>query len=210
MTDKKYYQLPIERWQSNYAVELNVKTAQSGKSGKGFKANYVPYHDVQFALRKHEPDLVFEIDEFLPIGDEDSTSYLILCHLYHQPTGLSTPIMRYPVMRHGVGQHAAVENPTAREISDSIKRAFVRCVAEETGLGYSLWVQIDNDPEDEPEESAKKSRRKKQDEFKVDWDDDDSLDDDDNLDDDDDDDLDDELEKPRSTRRVIRRGGRRG
>lgn len=210
--DKKYYQLDLAKWEANYAYELNVKNASSNKGGKGFSANYVPYHDVQFALRKLEPDLVFEVEEVAPVGSDDNLSYMILCHLYHQPSGLRTPTMRYPVMRHGVGQHAAVIDPTSREISDSLKRAFVRCVAEETGIGYSLWVTLEPDPEDAEEEEVKKTSRRggKKVSYEIDFDE--SLDDDDDDDDDLFEDDDDEVEAaPTRRNRTSRapRGGRR-
>lgn len=199
--ENKFYRMPFEQWQANYNIEVEQKQVK----GKKFSPNYVPYHDINILLRKHCPDLVFTVDEVLPFGDDDDCTYMIKCCLYDQASGLSSQSYMIPVMQHGASAHGAITNPDTRQISDSIKRAFVRVVAEETGLGYSMWSDFDLDPmeAEEPKAKGKSKRRKDDDDLPFDADIDDEFDDllDDDLDDDD------ELEEPRR-RRTTRRGRR--
>lgn len=203
-TTKQFWRLPFAQWQVNYETEIDVKKA----SGKKFSPSYVPYHDVNALLRKLCPSLVFVVDEVLPFGDEDECTYMIKCRLYDQESGLYSQQYMVPVMQHGASAHGAIRNPDTRQISDSIKRAFVRVVAEETGIGYSLWTQIDLDPYEEAEtEAPAKRRRSKKEELPFDDDIDDLLEDD--LDDDLDDDEVDEAPRSRRSRNFSRKGGRR-
>lgn len=198
---EQYYRLPIEQWEANYLLEIENKKASSAK----FSTNYIPHHTIQHLFRKHCPHLAFMVHEITPIGSDDEATYLIICGLVEVATGLQTPKSYCSVHSHGASRHEAIVNPDARQIADSLKRAFVKVVAEETGIGFSMWAELDLDPYDEAEEvktKAKSSKRKSKDEDDEEDEAPFDLDFHDTLDDDDDDD--DELEQPRrrSTRRT--------
>lgn len=205
---EQYYRLPIEQWEANYLLEVEGKKASSDK----FSTNYIPHHTIQHLFRKHCPHLAFIVHEVAPVGSDDEATYLIICGLVEVATGLQTTKSYCSVHTHGASRHEAIVNPDARQIADSLKRAFVKVVAEETGIGFSMWAELDLDPYDEVEE-AKKSKAKSSKRKAVEEDDEDDapfdLDFDNDLDDDDDDD--DELEQPRrrSTRRTTTKRGRR-
>lgn len=216
-----YYVLPIEVWKTNYNLEFDSKNAKD-KSGK-VSIDYVPYHQIHFAILERHPELIFNICEIQPVGDEDDVSYMILCNFYHQPTGKHTPVIRYPVMQMGAGRHGAIKNPDARQISDALKRAFCYAAAMQLGLGFSQWALLERDPEDI--EEAPKSKKSKPSKLikKLDEDAWEDLDldagfdgdsDDENDEDEDDDDDDDEVEQRPARRRTNRartrtaRGGR--
>ena len=202
----EFYRLPIEQWEANYQLEIENKTASSKK----FATNYIPHHTIQHLFRKHCPQLAFMVHEIAPIGSDDEATYLIICGLVEVATGLQTPKSYCSVHTHGASRHEAIVNPDARQIADSLKRAFVKVVAEETGIGFSMWAELDLDPYDEAEEEKKtktKSSKRRKAEEEEDEDDDDApfdLDFDDDLDDDEDD----EMPAPRRTRRTTKRGRR--
>lgn len=204
--ERDIYIVPEEQWQQLYDVQLNVKQAK-GKGAK-FKPSYVAYHDMIRALRKHLPGVIPVVleQERLPM-DADGEEYSVLLHvaLYNSNTKTYSMIHAIPVMTHGPSAHDAVVNPDARNVSDSIRRAFCRLIAEETGLGYSCWHEEDPYSSAEEEEEAKPSKSKKTRKAEPDFDDD--LDDDD-FDDDLDDELDDDDEEddePQQKKRYRRR-----
>lgn len=203
---RTYYVLPIEAWKANYNLEFDAKSAKD-KSGK-VVIDYVPYHQIHFAILERHPELIFNVCEIQPVGDEDEVTYMILCNFYHQPTGTYTPIIRYPVMQMGAGRHGAIKNPDSRQISDALKRAFCYAAAMQLGLGFSQWALLERDPEDTVEE-APKAKRRKQKEEEDDWEDldlDAGFDDDDDEDEEDDDEVE---QRPRRRATRATRGGRR-
>jgi hypothetical protein len=111
-------------------------------------------------MREYCPHLVYEVEELQAIEYGDEVSYMIKCCFYDQISGLRSPIIRFPVMSHGASAHGAVINPDARNIADSLKRAFVRAVAEVTGIGYSMWIELDTDPYEEEEQKSTKTKAK--------------------------------------------------
>ena len=213
-----YYVLPIEAWKANYNFEFDSKNAKD-KNGK-VSIDYVPYHQIHFAVLERHPDLIFSICELQSVGDEDEVTYMILCNFYHQPSGNYTPTVRYPVMQMGAGRHGAIKNPDARQISDALKRAFCYAAAMQLGLGFSQWALLERDPEDTEAEPKATKRRKQKDEnawedldLNAGFDSDDEDDDDDDEDEEDDDEVEQRPARRTRTTRTTRtaratRGGR--
>lgn len=202
--------LPAEKWNELYAVELQSQTAEDTKKGK-FKAQYIPYHVMMRELRSRLPGVIPVLVDTKECEDEEDFTVLLVVALWDSATKTHSMLHYIPVMQHGASRHDAITNPNARQISDSIRRAFCRVIAEETGLGYFCWH--DYDPYETTTASTEKPASKKKEPKFEDLDDDDYDDDslpfDSDLDDDDDDDDDESDVKPAARRYVPRRGGRR-
>lgn len=129
----KYWQMPYEEWRKNYEVALPVKN--SGKT------EYVNYHVMVEHLRKLCPNL---IPELISADVLEDYTVVVKVQLWHNVLNLPSATHRMAVMRLGGAMHNAVPSPDARLMTDGIRRAFCRLIAEETGIGYSCWLDYDD------------------------------------------------------------------
>jgi hypothetical protein len=192
------YRISKEEWLSNTTLDLSDKT-KSLKGGKGFKGSYIPANTMLTLLRETYP---LAYPKLVEIQNLEEGCGVLLHVVLVWPDGES-PVMIYPVMQHGTGRHAAKAEPDARDISDSLNRAFAKLIALETGLGWLMYLG-EADPEDTKtgEEPTKRRRRSKP---EVDEDDDE---DEFNFDEEDDED-EEEDEEPKKTSRGNTRFRRR-
>ena len=152
------YRISKEEWLANVQQDLSDKT-KSLKGGKGFKGAYIPANTMLTLLRENYPLAYPKLVEAQNLGEGCG----VLLHVVLVWADGESPVMLYPVMQHGTGRHAAKAEPDARDISDSVNRAFAKLIALETGLGWSMYLG-EADPEDvktEEEPTSTKRRRRK-------------------------------------------------
>lgn len=157
------YRISFDEFKTNLELDLSrfVKSFQfkSKKTGKSKGGTYIPYNRMVTILREYYPEATPMLDSFQTLADNGSV--VLAVFLDWGEKGRS-PIMHYPVMNHGIGQHGAVSLPDSREFTDSLYRAYAKLISMETGLGWSCWLEEPDpqDPEDE-EEPTPRSRRSK-------------------------------------------------
>lgn len=149
------YVLPHDEWQKNYEVDTSedVKSLSFGKKAGG---GYIPVNvAITFARKlRAYPEVVYIQD--LPEG----RGTILHVRLVWFGRGVS-PTMLYPVMAHGAGRHQAKSEPDARDITDSLGRAYAKCIALETGYGWGLFLGEDPNATSEPTPSKSKSSKKR-------------------------------------------------
>lgn len=133
--------VPYEKIQEMRALDV------SGMVEKRLGLDYLSWAHAELLLRQHFPTfkVMYELDE---IERGDTTYVAIHSWILDTATGLETPREYFPVMD-GSSRRGNVPNPGTREISDAIKRAGVKVIARETGIGLSLYLK---DKDDLPEE----------------------------------------------------------
>lgn len=150
------YVLPHDEWQKNYEVDTSedVKSLSFGKKTGG---GYIPVNvAITFARKlRAYPELIRIQD--LPEG----RGTILHVRLVWFGRGVS-PTMLYPVMAHGAGRHQAKSEPDARDITDSLGRAYAKCIALETGYGWGLFLGEDpNATSAEPAPKSKSSKKRR-------------------------------------------------
>lgn len=157
------YRISFDEFKTNLELDLSrfVKSFQfkSKKTGKSKGGTYIPYNRMVTILREYYPEATPMLDSYQSLADNGSV--VLAVFLDWGEKGRS-PLMHYPVMNHGIGQHGAVSLPDSREFTDSLYRAYAKLISMETGLGWSCWLEEPDpqDPEDE-EEPTPRSRRSK-------------------------------------------------
>ncbi len=104
---------------------------------------YLPWAEAELLLRQYFPTykVVTEVSHWM-VGE---TRYCAIeAKIVDCVTGVATLPEYFPVMDNGK-QRLAKPNPTPRDISDSIKRASVKVIARETGIGLSLYRKEKDD-----------------------------------------------------------------
>lgn len=157
------YRIPFDEFKTNLELDLSrfVKSFQfkSKKTGKSKGGTYIPYNRMVTILREYYPEATPMLANFRSLADNGS---VVLAVFLDWGEKGSSPVMHYPVMNHGIGQHGAVSLPDSREFTDSLYRAYAKLISMETGLGWNCWLEEPDpqDPEDE-EEPTPRSRRSK-------------------------------------------------
>lgn len=201
------YRIPFDEFKTNLELDLSrfVKSFQfkSKKTGKSKGGTYIPYNRMVTILREYYPEATPMLDSFQTLADNGSV--VLAVFLDWGEKGRS-PLMHYPVMNHGIGQHGAVSLPDSREFTDSLYRAYAKLISMETGLGWSCWLEEPDpqDPEDEEEPTPRSRRSKPAFDFDEDepkkkkskpWDDED--DDTEEIEDEEEDEVEEEEEQPK-------------
>ena len=133
-------------------------------------ADYLPWADCKYLLHENGAETVM----FWPVPGPDGSTlrkselvftdkkggmnrcYEVVVHI--QVDNLQWEIS-YPV----INGNLVVRDDTMSQLRlhNAVRRAFVKGVAERTGLGFHLWLKTDDLPEDEPMEDLSKHSLKK-------------------------------------------------
>lgn len=124
-------------------------------------AKYVPWARVWDLVLEHFPESPWPEFQEEWIGPEGSQTVMVNCKLTIQDSNGNNcaNIMHLPVME-SYGQFKAIQNPDARDISDTRMRCFVKC-AGVFGLGLELWSGEDYDKSNKDLERILKFTKKK-------------------------------------------------
>lgn len=128
-------------------------------------ADYLPWATCKKLLHDHGAETVM----FWPVPGPDGSTlrksditfadkngavnrcYEVMVHI--KVDDLEWDIL-YPVLN---GNNPVKDNSMSQlRVHNAIRRAFVKGVAERTGLGFSLWLDVDDLPDVEPEEDLSK------------------------------------------------------
>lgn len=104
---------------------------------------YLPWAEAELLLRQYFP--TFKVTtkvEWMQSGENAHAA--IKAKIVDCVTGDCTLEEYFPVMDNGK-QRLSKASPTPRDISDSIKRASVKVIARETGIGLSLYRKEKDD-----------------------------------------------------------------
>ena len=155
---------PIPDWDNYPDLDGVITTADVEQKGGGkFAATYVNHMKVAQLLRKHATGWQFELRtttdekarETHVFRAPDGSGYVV--GFFRAPTGsgfLDTPDMVHAVMDHTM-KPKKWEEITARDVTDTERRAMCVIAARHFGLAYELWAK---DPIEDPyreEEEAK-------------------------------------------------------
>lgn len=137
--------VPFEKIQEMKSIDV------SNMVEKRLGLDYLSWAHAELLLRQHFPTfkVMYELEE---VTRGDTTYVAVHSWLLDLATGLETPREYFPVMD-GTNRRGNVADPGPREISDAIKRAGVKVIARETGIGLSLYLK---DKDDLPEEKLER------------------------------------------------------
>lgn len=150
MNDLGVLIVPYEKLKEMMALDV------SSLSETRLGLTYLPWAEAELLLREHFPTLkVFtEVKEY---HRGDTTYVMVEASLVDVSTGQHTYPEHFPVMD-GSGRRQSIPNPGTRDISDAIKRAGVKVIARETGIGLSLYRK---EKDDLPQEQLTRSQSTK-------------------------------------------------
>ncbi len=141
MTDSKYVpQLVIsqEDFKKNMAIDVSefVKKLQGN--------DYIPWGVALHYLREYNPNLAVGFDTCALTGhpyfvDSERGIYL-KAYVYDKKTGQRTPSMFFPVRNN---KRQASSEAMLDTIGNQIQRATAKVIAQEVGIGWSLYSRID-------------------------------------------------------------------
>lgn len=153
----------IPNWENYPDLDGVITTADvEKKPGGSFAASYVNHMKVSQLLRKHAPGWQFELRtttdenarETHVFRAPDGSGYVV--GFFRAPTGsgfLDTPDMVHAVMNNRM-QAVQWDRITARDLTDTERRAMCVIAARHFGLAYELWAKDPiEDPYREEEES---------------------------------------------------------
>ena len=104
---------------------------------------YLPWAEAELLLREHFPTLKVD-SEIVQYKMGDVTYVMVEASLVDVSTGKRTYPEHFPIMD-GSGRRQSIPNPGTRDISDAIKRAGVKLIARETGIGLNLYRKEKDD-----------------------------------------------------------------
>lgn len=164
--------------EEHYAQNLKVDFSRHVKQDDNRKVDYVPWHRMYAYLCANTP-FRLKYYTWTDIDPTDpSRGTLIECVLVNTLNGVESPKLYNAVMAKNK-MNSAVDEANSRQIGDAMQRALVKAIAMHTGLGFELWMKLEEQLEEEEEEDF----------------------DDEDLDDEDDEDEEDDEPVPRRTRR---------
>ena len=132
----------FERIKEMMALDL------TGKIEQRLGLDYLAWADAELLLREHFP--TFKVEQTLETVMRGEVAYVgVYSCIVDTETGKKTPSELFPVMD-GSRARADIPNPGMRPISDAMKRAAVKVIARETGIGLPLYLK---EKEDVPSES---------------------------------------------------------
>jgi hypothetical protein len=126
-----------DQYLENYNLDLEgiVEIRPSGR----FEAKYISWAHAIRLLKMRHPDLEvgYEYNEDMePFFRCVTSGVYILVFMRRIGLTMKTASLLYPVMDN---KFVPCENPNLRDISDSMLRAAVKCIAFQTGIGLSLY-----------------------------------------------------------------------
>ena len=151
-------------WEDYPDLDGVITTADVEKKGGGnFAASYVNHMKVSQLLRKHAPGWQFELRtttdenarETHVFRAPDGSGYVV--GFFRAPTGsgfLDTPDMVHAVMNNRM-QAVQWDQITARDLTDTERRAMCVIAARHFGLAYELWAK---DPIEDPYRTEEESK----------------------------------------------------
>ena len=147
---------PVPDWDTYPDLDGVITTADTTTKGSGnFSATFVNHMKVAQLMRKHAKGWQFELRtttdehsrETHVFRAPDGTGYVV--GFFRAPTGsgfLDTPDMVHAVMNNRM-QAVKWEQITARDLTDTERRAMCVIAARHFGLAYELWAK---DPIEDP------------------------------------------------------------
>ena len=135
-------------WKTLSAIDVNKHTKEKGtgrkdRTGKEMSLTYLPWAHAVAYVKEHYPDMKYSFDVFTD-GNNIRQYVNMLPHVKGW-TGIvgctveineHTQHMLLPVMTNGM---QATLNPTAKDVTDSLMRCLVKCLAM-FGLGHYLYT----------------------------------------------------------------------
>jgi len=148
---QKYWTCPFDKLQQMKSLSIEGISEVKVRNKTYF---YAQLPVILLLLREHFPLLSVEFDEIkvTPAG------CILRCWLYDNESGLKSNSMYYAVQGTPFQGWAALEEPSSRNITDSMVRATVKLIAFETGIGLDLFIKF---PEDETDDQYSDKRRTK-------------------------------------------------
>lgn len=128
-------------------MELDVTHLSESRLG----LTYLPWAEAELLLREHFP--TYKVDATIKEYHRGDTTYVMVeSFIIDISTGKCTLPEHFPVMDN-TSRRLSIPNPGTREISDAIKRAGVKVIARETGIGLNLYRK---EKEDLPQEKLER------------------------------------------------------
>ena len=120
-----------------------ITTDDISQKGTGsYKADYINWCRVSHLLQSHAPGWQFHLAHYVDSSHvwkaPNGTAYLI--GYFTGPNGERTPDFPQAVMDNR-NNPVAYENVTARDLTDTHRRALAACSAFTFGLGWQLWAR---------------------------------------------------------------------
>ena len=142
-------------WKSMSAIDVSEWT-QSRAVGRQTRSG-IPWSDCMANLQSHYPDFEYE---FYPITLYPDGSAEVGCKV---SIGEVSRVVFLPVMDHKFNAIVAgpESSPSSRDINDARWRAFVKCTAILTGLGFNLFRAGEGKPAEPIVREEVKARREK-------------------------------------------------
>ncbi len=142
-------------WKSMSAIDVSEWT-QSRSVGRQ-TLSWIPWSDCMAILQSHYPDFEYE---FYPITLYPDGSAEVGCKV---SIGEVSRVVFLPVMDHKFNAIVAGpdSSPSSRDINDARWRAFVKCTAILTGLGFNLFRAGEGKPAEPIVRDEVKARREK-------------------------------------------------
>ena len=142
-------------WKSMSAIDVSEWT-QSRAVGRQ-TLSWIPWSDCMAILQSHYPDFEYE---FYPITLYPDGSAEVGCKV---SIGEVSRVVFLPVMDHKFNAIVAgpESSPSSRDINDARWRAFVKCTAILTGLGFNLFRAGEGKPAEPIVRDEVKARREK-------------------------------------------------
>lgn len=103
---------------------------------------YLSWSIVLRILKEMHPTLVVESNGYdvFSAGEPDKVSILLKVRLRDLTNNAVSSELCYPIMGSGKANPAII-NPNSREYQDNLMRAYVKCIAINTGIGYRLFTK---------------------------------------------------------------------
>ena len=142
-------------WKTMSAIDVS-EWVQSRAVGRQ-TLSWIPWSDCLAILQSHYPDFEYE---FYPITLYPDGSAEVGCEV---SIGEISRVVYLPVMDHKFNAIVAgpESSPDSRNINDARARAFVKCVAILTGLGFNLFRAGESKPAEPILTDEVKARREK-------------------------------------------------
>ena len=156
MTEENKISFAQQVWDTFSKIDVSDHTSKIEGTGNRPDLEYLNWARAIRLLRENYPDSRDSYQVQRPYDSEDA-GWEVICTVSVEKDGLMVErSMDLPVMD---WKNNAIVKPDSRMISDTKRRAFVKCMATGFGLGLSLWEKDEALPTRKPEYTEEQKDR---------------------------------------------------